>query len=168
MPGSTITTLAVADNAGFPLYGWALFDFEELTRVELLRIVAVPTDAPTVLRVRGMREAHPAGAPVIYGPSDCTLAFGGTSSSTPLCAGVAALVLSARPDLGWSELRDLLRRTASRVDPATTDEVGGWIDGAGRRQGDAAYEGPRYSRWYGFGRVDAVAAVREALRDLPA
>ncbi|MBL9084829.1 MAG: S8 family serine peptidase, partial [Planctomycetales bacterium] len=37
--------------------------------------------------------------------------FGGTSSATPLVAGVAALVLSAHPNLTRDELRDVLKRS---------------------------------------------------------
>jgi subtilisin family serine protease len=162
-PGLPITTLAVADNTGFPLYGWALLDVDELTRAELVRIVGVPSGDPTVLRIRDMREEHPARASVVHGPTDCTLAFGGTSSAAPLCAGGAALVLAAKPDMTWLEVRDLLRRTAARIDPANLDSVGAWVDASGRRQGDAGYAGPLYSRWYGFGRLDAAAAVQQAL-----
>jgi len=72
--------------------------------------------------------------------------FGGTSSATPLAAGVAALVLSAHPGLPWDEVRDVLTSTADRIDTA----------GGAYRKG--------YSIQYGFGRVNAEAAVDEARR----
>jgi len=71
--------------------------------------------------------------------------FGGTSSATPLTAGVAALMLSINPRLTWVELREILRDTAVQIDAANTDPVGQWSGG--------------YSQWYGFGRIDANAAV---------
>lgn len=72
--------------------------------------------------------------------------FGGTSSATPLVAGVAALVLSANRKLGWSQVRDVLTSTADKIDP-----VGGrYRDG--------------HSLQYGHGRVNAEAAVTEAKR----
>ena len=43
--------------------------------------------------------------------------FGGTSSATPLVAGVAALVLSANRSLRWDEVRDVLTSTADKIDP---------------------------------------------------
>ncbi len=71
--------------------------------------------------------------------------FGGTSSATPLAAGVAALVLSANRALSWDEVGDILEKTA--------DKIGG--PRAGYRAG--------YSALYGHGRVNAQAAVESAL-----
>jgi subtilisin family serine protease len=72
--------------------------------------------------------------------------FGGTSSATPLAAGVAALVLSAHPGLTRGEVKDVLAQTAKKIGPKT------------------AYDKNGRSREFGHGRVDAVAAVEEALR----
>ena len=71
--------------------------------------------------------------------------FGGTSSSTPLVAGICALMLSANPDLTAREVKEILRSTA--------DEVG---NRAEYRNG--------HSLRYGYGRVNADRAVAEALR----
>lgn len=72
--------------------------------------------------------------------------FGGTSSATPLVAGVAALVLSANRSLKWDEVQDILTSTADKID----ETRGGYQRG--------------YSVKYGFGRVNADAAVSAALR----
>ncbi len=48
----------------------------------------------------------------------------GTSLSTPLTAGVAALVRSARPELSVLQVRDALRETASQAD--SPDNKMGW------------------------------------------
>ena len=48
----------------------------------------------------------------------------GTSMATPLTAGVAALVRSARPELTPVQVRDALRETAS--DPQSPDNEAGW------------------------------------------
>ncbi|MGE0299790.1 MAG: S8 family serine peptidase [Pseudonocardia sp.] len=71
-----------------------------------------------------------------------TDSFGGTSSSCPGAAGVAALVLAVAPGLRREEVADVLRRSCERVDP----QNGRW-DASG------------HSPWYGYGRLDAGAAV---------
>ena len=76
-----------------------------------------------------------------------TNSFGGTSSATPLAAGVAALVLSADPALGRDEVREILRTTARKI--------GTGYDAGGRS--------PRF----GYGRVDAAGAVAAAARLAP-
>ncbi|MEJ3744639.1 S8 family serine peptidase [Actinomycetes bacterium KLBMP 9797] len=74
-----------------------------------------------------------------------TNSFGGTSSSCPGAAGVAALVLSQNPALRWREVLDVLRRSCDRIDP----QHGQWnADG--------------HSPWYGFGRLNAAKAVQLA------
>ena len=84
-----------------------------------------------------------------YSSGDYTTNFGGTSSACPLAAGVAALVLSVNPDLTWTEVRDVLEDTADKI-----DQGGGQYDVDGR------------SDYYGFGRVNARAAVERALEIL--
>lgn len=72
--------------------------------------------------------------------------FGGTSASTPLVAGICALMLSANPDLTAKEVKDILRKTADKIgDPSE-------------------YSSEGHSRKYGYGRVNADRAVAEALR----
>jgi hypothetical protein len=53
-----------------------------------------------------------------------TGSFGGTSAATPLTAGVAAMILSARPELTPVQVRDALRSTASIS--ATPNNTIGW------------------------------------------
>jgi subtilisin-like proprotein convertase family protein len=106
-----------------------------------------------------------------------THSFGGTSSATPLVAGVAALTISANPNLSALEVISILKQTASkdldfsdypRTPPANFDFDTSWDvspiapfdSGAFFDNGDA--EGT-WSPWFGHGRVDAEAAVAEAL-----
>jgi proprotein convertase subtilisin/kexin type 2 len=72
--------------------------------------------------------------------------FSGTSASTPMVSGVIALMLAANPDLSWRDVRWILAQTARRNDP--TDP--GW---------EPAAVGPGFNHHYGFGTVDARAAV---------
>ena len=76
---------------------------------------------------------------------DYTNSFGGTSSAAPGVAGVVALILAANPDLRWDEVRDLLRASADRIDDNATE-----------------YDENGHSNRYGYGRVNAAAAVRLA------
>ena len=82
--------------------------------------------------------------------------FGGTSASTPIVAGVAALMRGANPDLTWRDLKLILAASARKNDADSS----GWQDGA-RKYGSAS-DSDRYhfNREYGFGVVDAGAAVR--------
>ncbi|WAT15725.1 S8 family serine peptidase [Xanthomonas fragariae] len=92
----------------------------------------------------------------------------GTSASAPTVAGVAALMLSANPQLTLRDVKYILATTAVQVDPnqpkafynGTVIEPG-WITNAADH---------RFSNWYGFGLVDAAAAVERAMHftSLPA
>lgn len=125
------------------------------------------------LSVRGLGITTTTGA-----STGITASFGGTSSATPLVAGIAALTLSANPALSGFELGAVLRRTAAkdvdferypRTPPASYDPdtswdvspVAPWAQGEFRDTGDA--DGS-WSPWYGHGRIDAANAVAEALR----
>ncbi|HSW05307.1 proprotein convertase P-domain-containing protein [Aquabacterium sp.] len=124
------------------------------------------------LQVTGLGVAAPTGEGTQF-----TLAFGGTSSATPLVAGVAALVISAHPLLSAAEVISLLRRTASkdldatpypRTPPANFDPNPTWdvSPAAPFAQGEFANIGHgdgSWSPWFGFGRVDAERAVAAAL-----
>jgi subtilisin family serine protease len=68
----------------------------------------------------------------------------GTSFAAPCAAGCAALALSACPDLTGEELRQVMRDTAAKI-------------------GGVAYDAQGHNDDYGFGRVDAAAAVALAL-----
>lgn len=110
----------------------------------------------------GLVNAHANGATVVQGPAGHTNAFGGTSSATPLAAGVAALVLSAKPNLTWVQARHVLRDTAVKFDLANTDPVGQWLDANGDPSVTSGLPEVR-SGWYGYGRIDAAAAVQGAI-----
>jgi subtilisin family serine protease len=68
--------------------------------------------------------------------------FNGTSSATPIAAGVAALVLSANPNLREAQVRRILKQTADKV-------------------GQVVYNNGRNDQM-GNGRVNAVKAVETA------
>jgi len=57
-------------------------------------------------------------------PESYLSVWGGTSASCPLVAGVCALLLQARPELGPMDVRDAIRNTADRA--ASRNNVYGW------------------------------------------
>jgi subtilisin-like proprotein convertase family protein len=106
-----------------------------------------------------------------------TASFGGTSSATPLVAGVAALVLSANSNLTALEVEAILKRTASKdlnlegypkTPPASYDLNPTWDISPIPPFDSGAFtdtDDPNgsWSPWFGHGRVDAPAAVSAAL-----
>jgi len=81
-----------------------------------------------------------------YSSSSCNSAFGGTSSAAPLTAGVVALILQANPNLTWRDVQYVLLESAEKNDPIQAD----WTTNAA---------GHDINHYYGFGRIDAGAAV---------
>ena len=90
-----------------------------------------------------------------YSRGSYTGDFSGTSAAAPVVAGVAALVLSVHPELGWREVRQVLEETADEV-----DRDGTFTDARGEVRRTAYVEGRSAS--YGNGRVNAGAAVERA------
>ena len=97
-------------------------------------------------------------------PLDYTTRFGGTSAAAPMVAGLAALMLEANPALGWRDVRSILaitaRHTGSAIGaPASPLEATPWFVNAATRVNGGGFH---LSQNYGFGLVDARAAVRLA------
>ena len=81
--------------------------------------------------------------------------FLGTSAAAPIVSGVAALARSANPDLTWRDLKLILAASARKNDPGSS----GWEDGAPKYGSDSTSDRYHFNREYGFGVVDAGAAV---------
>ncbi|GJM25215.1 MAG: hypothetical protein DHS20C16_16300 [Phycisphaerae bacterium] len=69
--------------------------------------------------------------------------FGGTSGSSPLVAGIAALIMSLEPDYTATQVRNIIEHTCEKIDPTVANYNG--ITGR--------------SLQYGYGRVSAGQAV---------
>lgn len=79
----------------------------------------------------------------------------GTSLAAPIVSGIVALMLQANPRLGYRDVQDILALTARQVrDPSTA-----WQYNASRQWNGG---GMHVSHDYGYGEVDAQAAVRLA------
>jgi subtilisin family serine protease len=95
-----------------------------------------------------------------------TAIMNGTSSATPNVAGVVAMMLEANPSLSVRDLKYILAKTAKRTDPtfsgvSTNAMVAGSI--VVLEQGWTTNgAGWTFSNRYGFGAVDAAAAVAMA------
>jgi subtilisin family serine protease len=91
-----------------------------------------------------------------YDLGNFTSNFGGTSSATPVVAGVAALVLSANPDLTAQQVKRILETTADKIVDADPDAQLGLYGGT--------YDQNGHSQWFGYGKVNAAKAVQAALQ----
>ena len=101
-----------------------------------------------------------------YTSGDYIHDFGGTSASTPLVSGVAALMRSVNPELGWRDIRLILAATAQKNNSSNL----GWFPGVasydGTKFGPARYADTNtkynHNHSYGFGLVNAEAAVSQS------
>lgn len=93
------------------------------------------------------------GAADLQNPS-YTSTFGGTSAATPIVSGVVALMLEANPQLSHRDVKEILLRTGTRVQPTDSD----W------RTNTA---GIVHSHKFGGGLVNANEAVTLATNWLP-
>jgi subtilisin family serine protease len=112
-------------------------------------------------------------APATEGVDRPEVNRGGTSHAAPIVAGIAALVISADPRIRAADVIRILKQTAwsdlriepyPRTPPTDEDPDTSWdqspsLPGAFRPSGRP--EGT-WSAWYGYGRIDAAAAVRAA------
>jgi subtilisin family serine protease len=117
--------------------------------------------------------------------SNCNYShMNGTSASAPTVTGVVALMLSANPNLSWRDVRHILATTSRQVDPNygsayrrneqinladytfTGDTSTALTNGASTARLDYGWQtnaaGYKYSNWYGFGLINAAAAVAAA------
>jgi len=87
----------------------------------------------------------------VYGGSqtECSRVFTGTSASTPLVAGIIAMILEANPLLSWRDVQCILALTSTINDPTHYS----WIKNS---------KGFLYSKYLGFGRIDADLAIQSA------
>ncbi|MFZ2501654.1 MAG: S8 family serine peptidase [Nocardioides sp.] len=126
------------------------------------RITAIDTTTRVLSLDMALPAAFANGTAVAFAPRRYRSNFGGTSYATPVTAGVAALMLSANPQLQWNEVGDILRRTAVKIDTGNTNATGRWRDVNGLISTDPGYAGPAFSEFYGAGRINPPAAVRRA------
>jgi len=117
-----------------------------------LLVVAPGVEVTTTDRVGGL------------GDSDTDhVSTDGTSFAAPIVSGVVALMLEANPGLGYRDVQEILAYSARQVD-ADADDAGWFLNAAANWNGGGLHS----SNNYGFGLVDARAAVRLAESWIPA
>ena len=111
-----------------------------------------------------LKVGNPFNACEVDVNKDCnyTNSMNGTSSATPVTSGSIALILEANPNLTWRDVKYILAKTATKVDPnfngvsiniaegVSYQAEQGWVTNAA---------GFHFSNWYGFGRVNVADAV---------
>jgi Subtilase family len=88
-----------------------------------------------------------------YTAGDYTTRFNGTSSATPLVAGLAALIVSMRPAIGNVEARSIIERSCDKISPA----LYAYANVAGKPSGTWHEE-------VGYGRINVERALLEACK----
>ncbi len=95
-----------------------------------------------------------------------TATMNGTSAATPNTVGVIALMLEANPKLSVRDIKYILAKTATQVDPtfagvSSTNILPGttFVLEQGWVTNSAGY---KFRNWYGFGGINATAAVTMA------
>jgi subtilisin family serine protease len=118
-------------------------------------------------------EAVPPSAVNLNAACNYTNGMNGTSSATPVTTGTIALMLEANPALTWRDVKHILASTAVQIDPgraAVTIALANTVPPSNNPYiaepawtVNHAMPTPfHYHNWYGFGLVDAGAAVSMA------
>lgn len=97
--------------------------------------------------------------PASLGGGDYTQAMNGTSAAAPMVSGVAALMLEANPDLSYRDVQAILAASATMTGGTSQYERYDWTINRAATWNSGGYH---FSNDYGFGLVDARAAVRLA------
>jgi subtilisin-like proprotein convertase family protein len=108
------------------------------------------------------------GALALNSNCNYTSIMNGTSSATPVLAGIVALMLEANPNLTWRDVKHILAVTADKINYSTAaiPHPGGASYALSGYTYDYSYvrnaAGYDYSNTFGFGRVNANNAVTMA------
>jgi subtilisin-like proprotein convertase family protein len=91
-----------------------------------------------------------------------TNTMNGTSSAAPVTVGVIALILEANPALTWRDVKHILASTARQIDASRAAVSITLSDGTFIAEPAWTTTPFPFHNWYGFGMVDAGAAVAMA------
>ena len=120
------------------------------------------------LHVKGRGISTTTGPKSANRPAEVTHSFGGTSSATPLVAGIAALIISANHSLtglqvqkylAWTASKDLNLAGYPKTPPSPYDLDTSWDVSPVVPYDRGNFDAQGWSPWFGYGRVDAHRAV---------
>ena len=99
-----------------------------------------------------------------YSPYDWTADFNGTSAAAPMVSGIVALMYEANSGLGWRDVQSILANSARHVGSELGAAPAGFEHYAWQWNASETWNGGsmHFSNDYGYGLVDALAAVRLA------
>jgi len=115
-----------------------------------------PTDPEAYVPGRGIWTTDNESFGIGYSQnSRYTGYFGGTSSACPLVAGVAALVISANPELTSKQVKKIISKNTDKIIDKKADVV--------LKNKKGTYDSKGHSEWFGYGKVNAEKAVKAAV-----
>ena len=89
-----------------------------------------------------------------YETGNYTAYFGGTSAAAPQVAGIAALILSVRPDLTQAQVRQAIESTCQKINQQNSSNLSGYT-----YSNNTAHPNGSWNSEVGYGLVNAYAAV---------
>ena len=133
-------------------------------------ICAPSNNVHTYLRlyVRGLGISTTTGPRKANSAAEVTDRFGGTSSATPLVAGIAALIISANRSLTALEVKSCLERSTNRnldfsgypkTPPSLYNPNTSWDISPVEPYDRGYFDAQGWSPWFGYGKVNAHKAV---------
>ncbi|MBB5039340.1 S8 family serine peptidase [Prosthecobacter dejongeii] len=84
--------------------------------------------------------------------------FNGTSAATPVVSGVVALMLQANPYLNWRDVKEILLRSSTQIQPKDK----GWLQRPNRDVWEQGFAPIKHHHFYGGGMIHAPSAVAMA------
>jgi subtilisin family serine protease len=178
-PGASIWVTGLGGEYGWQAQGLRNGGYSEAVAVGQLPVryepAIVTTDLSGCVRgyntnVRGgFRNVLDGDASLLDNTCNYTGTMNGTSAAAPTVSGVVALMLQANPKLSYRDVKYILATTARQIDAGQAEvrDANGTVIAPGWTANAA---GRRFSNWYGFGLIDATAAVTRAtgFKSLPA
>lgn len=145
---SGVTIVVSAGNQGAPHVAWPASSKHVLSvgAVDAFdRRWSDPVERDASNYGPGLDLVAPGADIVALGKDGQRVTGGGTSSAAALVSGACALMCAVNPDLTPKQIRNILRKTATKFAPASQ-----WCDG--------------FCEEFGYGRLNVYAAVKEAQR----
>lgn len=120
----------------------SLDEFSDYSNYGSNVLLCAPSDGNSGAKITTSDLVGPAGDT----PRNYVADFGGTSSATPLAAGICGLLLSVNPNLKAGDVKRILKETSEKI------AVRGGYDNKG------------HSIYTGYGKINALAAIKKLMQ----